>query len=140
MVTKSTSASTLLSAFVFKPANLWQALQAQLQSLTPSAYKLNLTVFLCPETPMDSLGDICSKLPLNCVLAGPVASHQGAFFLCSTRVRSSLRQSWLNPLSARPLPSSISANPPAVGRQRRSWSSSHVTWRSRRRRTAGGHL
>ena len=80
MVTKSTSASTLLSAFVFKPANLWQALQAQLQSLTPSAYKLNLTVFLCPETPMDSLGDICSKLPLNCVLAGPVASHQGAFF------------------------------------------------------------
>ena len=44
------------------------SLQAQLDS------------FLCPETPMDSLGDICSKLPLNCVLAGPVASHQGAFF------------------------------------------------------------
>ena len=33
---------------------------------------------------MDSLGDICSKLPLNCVLAGPVASHQGAFFVFYT--------------------------------------------------------
>ena len=50
--------------FVFKPANLWQGPQAQLQNLTPSAYKLNLTVSF--------------KL---CILAGPVASHQGAFSL-----------------------------------------------------------
>ena len=44
MVTKFMSASTLLSAFVFKPANFWQALQAQLHRLPPSAYKLHFTV------------------------------------------------------------------------------------------------
>ena len=42
------------------------SLQAQLDS------------FLFPETPMDSIGEICSKLPLNCVPAGAVASHRGA--------------------------------------------------------------
>ena len=34
--------------------------------------------FLCPETPKDSLGEVCSKLQFNCVLAGPVAFHQRA--------------------------------------------------------------
>ena len=46
----------------------------------PAALRLQtpLHSFLCPETPMDSLEEVCSKLPFNCVLAGPVASHQRA--------------------------------------------------------------
>ena len=70
MVTKSTSASTLLSAFVFKPANLWQALQAQLQNLTPSAYKLNLTV----------------SFKLCMYLQDPLPPTRGLFYFCFLHV------------------------------------------------------
>ena len=61
------------------------SLQAQLDS------------FLFPETPMDSLGEICSKLPLNYVLAGAVASHQGA--AAATQSAATMAKETLDPAS-----------------------------------------